>query len=206
MRLVEKIDKTMQMPNYKGDDDIEAQSNKHHAIYSLLLIAVMVFGYIGSVFKELNAMDLYHCSARKIGVTYAAVSENEDCADPQEIEIARSTKDYIKKSMADSGILSDVTLDYDNKCIVYKIMVDGVAQSIQDDNDEKWGEVCEQACDCSRDWMEGIRKAGLDLWDFSIVILNDYYPKNALAIFTEDRKSTRLNSSHTDSSRMPSSA
>jgi hypothetical protein len=87
--------------------------------------------------------------------------------------------------MADSGILSDVTLDYDNKCIVYKIMVDGVAQSIQDDNDEKWGEVCEQACDCSRDWMEGIRKAGLDGWDFSIVILNDYYPKNALAIFTD---------------------
>ena len=152
---------------------------------AFFLIAVMVFGYIGSVFKELNAMDLYHCSARKIGVTYAAVSENEDCADPQEIEIARSTKDYIKKSMADSGILSDVTLDYDNKCIVFKIMVDGVAQSIQDDNDEKWGEVCEQACDCSRDWMEGIRKAGLDEWDFSIVILNDYYPKNALAIFTD---------------------
>ena len=33
--------------------------------------------------------------------------------------------------------------------------------------------------------MREQRSGWMDGWDFSIVILNDYYPKNALAIFTD---------------------
>ena len=149
------------------------------------IIMLLIFGYLGSVFSELNAMDLYHCSAKEVGAAYVVPSEDETFADPPEIEIARMTKGYITKSMADSGILNDVKVDYGKKCIICRIIADGTTQAIQDGNDEKWKDICDLACDCSKEWTEGIRAGGLSGWDFSIVILNDYYPKNALAIITD---------------------
>ena len=149
------------------------------------IIMLLIFGYLGSVFSELNAMDLYHCSAKEVGAAYVVPSEDETFADPPEIEIARMTKGYITKSMADSGILNDVKVDYGKKCIICRIIADGTTQAIQDGNDEKWKDICDLACDCSKEWTEGIRAGGLSGWDFSIVILNDYYLKNALAIITD---------------------
>lgn len=156
------------------------------SVYTIFfLIMLSIFGYLGSVFSELNSMDLYHCSSTEVGKEFAAPSEEEMLADPQEAEVARMTKGYITKSMADSGILNDVKVDYGKKCIICRIIADGTTQAIQDGNDEKWKDICNLACDCSKEWTEGIRAGGLSGWDFSIVILNDYYPKNALAIITD---------------------
>ena len=86
------------------------------SVYTIFFIIMLsVFGYLGSVFSELNSMDLYHCSSTEVGKEFAAPSEEEMLADSQEAEAARMTKGYITKSMADSGILNDVKVDYGEK-------------------------------------------------------------------------------------------
>ena len=59
------------------------------SVYTIFFIIMLfVFGYLGSVFSELNAMDLYHCSSTEVGKEFAAPSEEEMLADSQEAEAA----------------------------------------------------------------------------------------------------------------------
>ena len=49
-------------------------------------------------------------------------------------------------------------------------------------------------------------RAGIDEYGFNVEDIEPYPDKNYKPKYTEDRKSTRLNSSHIATSRMPSSA
>ena len=57
-----------------------------------------VFGYLGSVFSELNSMDLYHCSSTEVGKEFAAPSEEEMLADPA---IRRAMMENVAKGLTD---------------------------------------------------------------------------------------------------------
>jgi hypothetical protein len=153
----------------------------------MILLFTLLFGYLHSVFNELNAMDLYHASARNVGIEITAISGSAGDADPEEIETAEYTKGYISKSMSDSGILNSVDIDYENQTIVCRVLTSGVTQAVQDGNEDEWDETCETARVCSETWLDGIREAGLNGWHFTVVILNDYYPKNALAVFRDGK-------------------
>ena len=52
----------------------------------------------------------------------------------------------------------------------------------------------------------GATKTNLKTIDTKSIIFLGVKPKDAMNAYTEDRKSTRLNSSHSQQSRMPSSA
>ena len=162
---------------------------KHALNIALCTIAMLaftlIFGYTLSLVKDLKAMDLYHCSAKDLGMEMVTADSSKDGCDTEDVETAELTKGFIEKSMADSDVSCSVDIDYKNKCIICKVITDGIARALQEGDDGMWDSIAKNASETSAGWRYSVREAGLEDWHFALVILNDYYPKNVLLISTD---------------------
>ena len=153
----------------------------------MILVFTMFFGYTFSLVREIEAADFYHNSAKNIGREFEARSENTDGAGEEEVEEAELVKGFIRKSLKDSGIFYDVAVDYEGHGIVVRTLTDGVVDALGEGDGERWDSICETARECSSGWQETLDEAGLENWHFAVVVLNDYYPKNALLICVDGK-------------------